>query len=116
MTLIGLPSTQTRQLTFKTTLGQEIVQTFKFINYLRKPTTYTCKVEPLDGTVSVAPVDPKAKGTVVPTGDFIIEQPNLNAPVCESQDGIEIGCVVKFEPSTLRESKSILKISSPDVN
>ncbi len=66
MTLIGLPSTQTRQLTFKTTLGQEIVQTFKFINYLRKPTTYTCKIESLDGTVNVAPVDPKSKGGAIP--------------------------------------------------
>lgn len=34
--LQGLPSTTQRSLTFKTTLGSDLVQAFKFINYLKK--------------------------------------------------------------------------------
>lgn len=34
-------------MSFKTTLGTEIIQTFKFINYLKKPTNYVCRIEKL---------------------------------------------------------------------
>jgi len=45
-------------MAFKTTLGTEIVQTFKFINYLKKPTSYFCKIEKQGQAKNL---DPKAK-------------------------------------------------------
>jgi len=59
LNLQGLPQTAQKQLNFKTTLGNEIVQTFKFVNYLRKPTSYLCRVEKVGAPKNL---DPKAKG------------------------------------------------------
>jgi hypothetical protein len=34
-------------MNFKASLGSDVIQTFKFINYVRKPTTYTVRIEVL---------------------------------------------------------------------
>lgn len=55
------PATVQRTMTYKTSLGSDIIQSFKFQNYCRKPTVYTCRVDKI-GAKNLAPVDPKAKG------------------------------------------------------
>ena len=57
-------------MNFKTSLGSEISQKFKFTHYGKKPTTYTCRVEKL-GAKNQAPVDPKAKVPAANT-DFTV--------------------------------------------
>ena len=48
LNLKGLaPSTQ-RSMAFKCALGADLVQVFKFTHFLKKPTTYTVKVERID--------------------------------------------------------------------
>ena len=44
---------------FKSPLGSDLIQTFKFNNYIKKPTVYTVKVEKIGGVKTI--VDPKAK-------------------------------------------------------
>lgn len=47
-------------MAFKASLGSDIVQSFKFTNYCKKPTTYIARIDKV-GTKPVA-IDPKAKG------------------------------------------------------
>lgn len=54
------PSTIQRSMAFKSALGSEITQSFKFTNYCKKPTTYVARIDKL-GVKPVA-IDPKAKG------------------------------------------------------
>lgn len=63
-------------MAFKASLGSDIVQSFKFTNYCKKPTTYIARVDKL-GT-KIQPVDPKAKGgKEAPVQvDFAVETPN----------------------------------------
>ncbi len=44
MKLVGQPSTLIRNLNFKTNLGSDTTQSFKFLHFGKKPTTYTCRV------------------------------------------------------------------------
>ncbi|EGR29178.1 hypothetical protein IMG5_161280 [Ichthyophthirius multifiliis] len=94
--LKGVPlSTIPRSLTMKTYLGFDTVQSFKFINYCKKQTTYTCRIDRLD---------------------FYIEQqqPTIIAPPSDSTDGNELSVNIKYEPSVLGESTAILIINSPE--
>jgi hydrocephalus-inducing protein len=68
--LVGNPSTLQRSLAFKASLGSDISQTFKFIHYGRKPTTYACRVEKMGQKQPTNP-DPKAKQPIVQT-DFVV--------------------------------------------
>lgn len=43
--LTGSPSTSSRTLNFKTNLGTEQTNKFKFVNYAKKQVTFTCRVE-----------------------------------------------------------------------
>ncbi len=47
--LKGLAPTSQRSLAFKCALGQDSMQAFKFIHFLKKPTNYAVKVERIDG-------------------------------------------------------------------
>jgi hydrocephalus-inducing protein len=89
-------------MTFKTTLGTEIVQTFKFINFLKKATSYFCKIEKQG---AVKNLDPKAK---VALTDFSLDTNEIKAPPADSFEGNELGLSIRFEPSSLVESRSIL--------
>ena len=46
--LKGLPAAAQRSLAFRAALGAEHVLAFKFTHFLKKPTTYSVKVEKLD--------------------------------------------------------------------
>ena len=47
--LKGLAPTSQRSLAFKCALGQDQMQAFKFIHFLKKATNYAVKVERIDG-------------------------------------------------------------------
>lgn len=59
------------------------------------------KIERLD--------DPKV------TSDFKLEGvPNITAPLADSYKGIELSVNVKYEPFSIGDSRSILKLTSPE--
>lgn len=70
MRLVGNPSTLQRSLAFKANLGSDISQTFKFVHYGRKATTYNCRVEKL-GQKQPINADPKAKQPIT-QADFVV--------------------------------------------
>lgn len=41
-----------------------------------------------------------------------MDLPNITAPAADSKDGVEVSVNIKFEPSGMNESKSLLVISS----
>jgi len=100
-------------MTFKSPLGNELVQTFKFINYLKKPTVYSVRVEKVGG--QKAPVDSKQKAPPVQVDFYpLVQNNNFSAPAADSYDGIECGIDIKYEPSNLGESRAVLIVSSPE--
>lgn len=103
---MGLAQNSQKQLSFKTTLGTEIIQTFKFNNYLKKPTSYMCRIEKL-GLAKNA--DPKAKGA---QSDFILDIAEVKTLPAESFEGNEQSVAIRFEPSSLTDSKSVLFVTS----
>jgi len=74
------------------------VDTFRFTHYANQPVTYTAKIE----------AAPSHKGK---EGDFIIENPTIQAPACESGEPVQRDVEVKFQPSMLGESRALLVIS-----
>jgi len=118
LTLKGLPSTTQRSMTFKTALGSDIGRAFKFTHYLQKPTTYQCSIERLGAQKVETPTGKKQEKKKDKKQqellDFSLESNTLQAPPAESYDGIEIQLNVKFEPSTLGESRAVLILSSPE--
>lgn len=68
--LKGVANQNQKQLTFKTTLATEIIQTFKFLNYLKKPAQYTVKMERLG-----QPYQKQQKEQKVQSIDFSLENP-----------------------------------------
>lgn len=111
-------STVQRTMSFKSSLGSDIIQTFKFQNYCRKPTIYQCRVDRIGpGGKAVASgvvVDPKAKGGPLVQVDFSVDVPNINAPAADSLEGSEVAINVRYEPSTLGESSAILILFSAE--
>ena len=73
-------------MNFKTSLGSEVTQKFKFVHYGKKATTYTCRVEKMGQKVPVN-VDPKAKAPVSNI-DFTVEAPSVQVPACETFEGV----------------------------
>jgi hydrocephalus-inducing protein len=79
-------------------LGSDKIVQIYFTHYLKKPSTYTIKVEKYaDG---------------IPFADFIPEVATLN--VDPSKGSAENSFNLKYEPSNIIESKGILKVTSPD--
>lgn len=91
---------------FKANLGSAIVQTYKFINYVQKPTQYSIKIENL-GKQPVASGKNKAA-----VGNFSVDSTSVNAPAADSKEGIEVPINIKFEPSSLNESRGLMTITS----
>eukprot|EP01017_Pseudomicrothorax_dubius_P033312 TRINITY_DN4457_c0_g1_i4.p1 TRINITY_DN4457_c0_g1~~TRINITY_DN4457_c0_g1_i4.p1 ORF type:complete len:230 (-),score=61.18 TRINITY_DN4457_c0_g1_i4:110-760(-) len=114
MGLQGLASTTQRSMTFKANLGSDIVQVFKFVNYLRKPTVYTCRVDK-PGAQKQGQVE-KGKEVRAPAQlvDFVPETVTINAPAADSYDGTELSVNIRYEPSSLGESRAVLTVSSPE--
>jgi hypothetical protein len=101
LVLRGLQPSSQRSLAFKCALGGDVVQPFKFTHFQKKPTVYAIKVERLN----------PASGP----SDFKIEgPPQVQAPAAESHKGVEVSCVIKFEPYTIGESRGVLKLTSPE--
>lgn len=98
---------------FKASLGSEITQSFKFLNFCKKATIYACRVEKIGAKLNQPPPDPKAKLLPVLV-DFSVEVPTITAPPAESQDGSELSVNLRFEPSLLGESLALLIVSSVD--
>lgn len=92
--LVGNPSTLQRSLAFKTNLGSDISQTFKFNHFGKKATTYNCRIQKIGQKQPVNP-DPKAKQPVITT-DFIVETAVIQAPAVTNFDGVQLGVNVKF--------------------
>eukprot|EP00826_Nyctotherus_ovalis_P043009 TRINITY_DN4497_c0_g1_i5.p1 TRINITY_DN4497_c0_g1~~TRINITY_DN4497_c0_g1_i5.p1 ORF type:complete len:195 (-),score=47.96 TRINITY_DN4497_c0_g1_i5:112-696(-) len=88
---------------FKVSLGSELVQTFRFIHYVKAPTTYTVKLQRLSDSSKDSPLT-----------EFKAEQTTIQAPAAESNSGTELSLGVKFEPNTIGESRAILAITSSE--
>jgi len=105
-------------MTFKTPLGTDLVQKFKFTHYLKKQIPYTIRVERIgQGAKSVIQTKEKEKAGkdkgVIPA-DFIPEVQTITVPAVTSYEGIDQEIGIRFEPSILGESRGILIISSPE--
>lgn len=97
--LKGLVSTAQRSLHFKCTLGAELMQSFKFKHYLKKATTYAVKCEDMSGHPSTC---------------FKVEQPSIQAPAAENNNGVNLSANIRFEPNIIGESRAVLKLTSPE--
>eukprot|EP00830_Metopus_es_P004011 TRINITY_DN13708_c0_g1_i2.p1 TRINITY_DN13708_c0_g1~~TRINITY_DN13708_c0_g1_i2.p1 ORF type:complete len:852 (-),score=171.11 TRINITY_DN13708_c0_g1_i2:10-2565(-) len=104
LSLKGLKSTIQRSMHFKTSLGSELVQTFRFINYVKKATTYTVKLERISAG--------GAQGGAVT--EFKSEPSSIAAQPAESHLGIELSVNVKYEPNNIGESRAIMLITNPE--
>jgi len=85
---------------FKAPLGQETVQTFKFMHYSKKPAVYAARIEAAPGHKS-------------PAGDFVVETKEIKAPAA-GDDPVEVSVDIRFQPSQLGEIRTLLVLSSPD--
>ena len=94
--LKGLPAPSQRTLNFSTSLGTELVQAFRFTNFLKKQVQYSVKIERLTG--SGPP-------------DFMTDKPTCDAIAAGSPDGVDIVLPVKFEPSNLGESRALVTLT-----
>ena len=97
--LKGLAPTSQRSLAFKCSLGQDQMQAFKFIHFLKKATNYAVKVERIDGPGAC---------------DFKADVVTVPAPAAESQKGVELSINVRYEPFTIGDSRAVLKLTSPE--
>ena len=97
-------------MTFKTPLGTDLVQKFKFTHYLKKQTSYTVKIERSGHSQATGAKDKAAPNQV----DFIAESQTVNVPPATSYDGIEQEINIRYEPSKLGDSRATLIISSPE--
>jgi len=111
LNLTGLPSTIPRSMIFKTSLGTDVVQNFKFTHYLKKATDYQCKIEKIGGGVKPVESKPSDKKSLVPI-DFTIDNPISKAIPAESFEGNDMTINIRFEPSSLTESRAMLTVSS----
>jgi hydrocephalus-inducing protein len=91
-------------LHFKASLGSELVQTYRFVHYAKKASTYTVKVE----RISTG----GAQGG--PAAEFKIAQASIAASAADSNQGVELAANVTFEPNNIGESRAILLITNPD--
>jgi len=98
--LKGLQPSSQRSMAFKTALGGDLVQVFKFTHYLKKATNYAVKVERIDNPA--APCDFKA------------EVASIAAPAAEGHKGVEVTCSIRYEPFTIGDSRGVLKLSSTE--
>mmetsp|Transcript_22444 Transcript_22444/g.16939 ORF Transcript_22444/g.16939 Transcript_22444/m.16939 type:complete len:201 (+) Transcript_22444:37-639(+) len=84
---------------FKCSLGSDLMQSFKFIHYMKKQTNYVVKIERLDQPG---------------TSDFKAEVPQVTAPISDSPKGVEVSVNIRYEPFTIGYSRSLLKLTSPE--
>jgi len=92
--LAGTQSNVQRSMTFKSPLGTELVQTFKFISYVKKPTTYTVRVDKVGSKTVVT--DPKAKAPPVQVDFYplVLANNTFNAPAAETPINISAPFII----------------------
>lgn len=104
-------------MTFKTPLGTDLVQKFKFTHYLKKPCPYTIRAERLGQGAKVVANPAKDKGGkdkgALPA-DFIPDVQTITVPAATSYEGVDQEIGIRFEPSALGEVRATLIISSPE--
>jgi len=100
------PSVIQRKTVFKVALGSDITQSFKFVNFCKKQTVYTCKIDKIGSRQQSIATDPKAKAPQqsAPQTDFACEVPTITAPPSDNPDGNEISINIRYEPSLRGES------------
>ena len=80
------------------------MQPFKFFNYLKKPTTYTIRIDPIGTAPTPATGKPGKGGAGGALVDFSCDQNTINAPAADSKEGMEMTVNIKFEPSSVSEA------------
>jgi len=104
LNLKGLKQTTQRSLHFKTSLGSESVQVFRFIHYLKKQTIYTAKIERIN-----------TSGTQGgPSTEFKTDSNSISANAVDNQSGKEYALNIKYEPCSLGDCAAILVLTNPD--
>lgn len=101
MSYTAQPAGLEKTMTFKAPLGGEVLESFKFLHYARKPGKYTAKVE-------------NAPGHKGPITDFTVESKDIEAKTGAGDDGVEVNVTVQFQPSALQEIRALLVLSSPE--
>lgn len=92
-------------------MGSDTVQTLKFKNYLKKAVPYQVKIERL-GAPKPAAGGKETKNQLI---EFtILEKDPVTAPPSDSKEGVDVPVNIRFEPSSMNESKAILTISNPE--
>jgi hydrocephalus-inducing protein len=87
------PAATERSLHFKTALGGEHLQQFRFRHYVQSgPVKYECRVS---------------------QPEFFEVQSVLEVPPAASWDGVEVVVNVKFEPNAMGEVRDVLRVSHP---
>ena len=114
LNLTGLPSTTQKSIIFNTPFGIEHSQNFKFTHYLKKPAEYQCRIEKSGGPKPA--IESKESKVVDKKGgipmDFTLDNPVIKVPAADTFEGIDILMNIRFEPSSLMESRALLTVSS----
>lgn len=97
-------------MTFKTPLGTDLVQKFKFQHFLKKQTAYSVKIEKIGASQSGSTKEKSGANQV----DFIPENQTVTVPASDSYEGVEQEVSIRYEPSKLGESRAMVIISSPE--
>ena len=98
LNLKALQSNQQRSMHFKTPLGNELVQAFRFQHFLKKQCQYQIKVESLSGGLQ----------------EFFPDKPNCDVQAAESYEGVEGVCDIRYEPCNLRASRAMLTLTNAE--
>jgi hydrocephalus-inducing protein len=97
------PSGLDKTIVFKAPLGLNTIQTFKFMHYSRKATTFTSTIEAAPGH--------KVAGANFTLAEAKDQKGNLAAA---GEDGLEASIDIRFQPSSLGEVRALLVVSSPE--
>eukprot|EP00743_Colponemidia_sp_Colp-15_P000860 GILK01000949.1.p1 GENE.GILK01000949.1~~GILK01000949.1.p1 ORF type:complete len:1078 (+),score=227.51 GILK01000949.1:666-3899(+) len=100
LTLKANPGGIERSLNFRSFLGSDLVQTFRFNHLLSKAISYTCTIDNL--------------GKAGPPDFFVDKTVSAPAATAADRDGVEVRVDVRYEPSSLGDSKANLIIASPE--
>jgi len=99
LVLKGLSGSSQRSMHFSASLGAELVQVFRFQHFLKKQVQYQVKIERIGGNSPP---------------DFTVEKPTLDVQAAQSHEGLEASIPVRFEPSSLVESRAMITLSHPE--
>ncbi len=99
-------------MTFKTPLGTDLVQKFKFTHFVKKQTVYSVRIERVGAQTTQVTAGKEKSGSA--QVDFIPESQNVTVQAADSYEGFEQEVSVRYEPSKLGDSRALLIVSSPE--